>query len=379
MLLWDEGKTITIQSQYLKNYRENLRSIQDRKVWKQKSMTVAMGYNQPLQSLIPDREVENYRFTGLTPCGKTKTVIYAIQIDQMGGMFKVNAYSAVDMEGHIFHDKGIFIHNPSYNRKNGTLLYSLQRAGGQEDLQSQNLKSSEVHTLTDGDSVDAYPRWVEGSADTFVFQSAGIGRSPTGGYMGLAPVTINRMNVTSGAIEELVAFEHYDCLAPKMDKEGNLYYIKRPYRVDSLHNNNFLVDILLFPIRIINAIFNWLNMFSMMYSGKPLTSGSNPARQDGDPKKFTIHGNLVDAAKIMNDSSTMGGKHLGIVPRSWQLIKQSVNGNEEKLAEGVIAFDRSADGTIVCCNGKTIYTVENSGKKTTLIKEKFIEKVYVWE
>lgn len=379
MFLWEDGNKTTIQSAYLKNYRENLRNIEDRKAWKQKSMTVAMGYDQPVPGVVPVRQVEQFRFTGLTPCGKNKTLIYAIQIDQMGGMFKVDAYQSGNMEGHIFHDKGTFINNPSYNRKNGTLLYSVLRVGGEEDIQSLNIKSSESHTLTEGDSVDSYPRWVEGSADTFVFQSAGIGRNPSGFMVGLAPSAINRMNIVSGTIDELVSYEKYDCLAPQMDKDGYLYYIKRPYREEMGHRSNLLMDILLFPLRIINAIFNWLNFFTMMYSGKPLTSGNNPARQDGNPKKFIIHGNLVDASKIKEEPSHTTGNWLGIVPRSWQLIKRSADGHEKKLADGVIAFDRTTDGKLICCNGKNIYSIDETGTKTILIKEKFIEKVYVWE
>jgi hypothetical protein len=115
----------------------------------------------------------------------------------------------------------------------------------------------------------------------------------------------------------------------------------------------------------------------MAYSGKPLTSGSNPARNDADPKKVIIHGNLIEAKKIIDDAAKSGGKGLGIVPRSWQLIKLSPDGKEEILSEGVIAFDRTKDGTLICCNGREIYSLDENREKSTLLKERFIEKVYV--
>jgi hypothetical protein len=90
-----------------------------------------------------------------------------------------------------------------------------------------------------------------------------------------------------------------------------------------------------------------------------------------------IHGNLIEAKKVIDDAAKSGGKNLSIVPRTWQLIKLSGDGKEEILSEGVIAFDRTKDGTFICCNGREIYSLDENRKRTRLLKERFIEKVYV--
>jgi hypothetical protein len=376
MFIWDNGKTTPIPSQYLENYMENLKVIQRRKEWKQKSMTAAMGYDGMFPEMDPQMEMENYKITGLTRYGRTRSLIYSIRIEQMGGLFKVNPFGKGDSEGHIFHDKDVTIQNPCYNSKNNTLIYSQQEMGQQEHLYAMNLKDGSTTTLTEGDTVDTFPRWTQDSQDALVYQSAGIGRGANGVYVGTAPSGINQLNIKTGEIEELVKYDHYDCLAPMMDADGNLYYIKRPYKSHT-RQGSLLMDILLMPFRIVNAIFNWLNFFSMRYTGKPLTSGSNPARNDGDPEKYFIHGNLVDASKILGDQLRKD-RRLGLVPRSWELIKLPEGGKVEVLAEGIISFDIAPDGAIVCSNGKEVYSLDEHGKRTSLIKGKFIEKVYAW-
>lgn len=380
MHIWDNGKKIDIPSQYLKSYKTNLETIQRRREWKQKSTAAAMGYGEMMPGFTPNNAAaDRFRFTGLTRYGRTKSLIYAIEIEEMGGMFKVNPFNAGDSEGHVYHDKGISINNPCYSSKNSTLVYSLREPDGQAHIEAQNLKKDTSMTLTDGDSVDDYPSWVDGDPDTIVYQSAGIGRNTHGLFVGLAPSTIHTMDIKTGEIEELLQYNRYDCLAPQMDAEGNIFFIKRPYKTDTHDRGNFFLDILMFPIRLINAIFHFLNAFTMMFSGKPLTPGPNPARQDADPRKIMIHGNLIDAQKIIDDANKPGsGKTPGIVPRSWQLIKFTPDGREHVLSDGVISFDRAPDGTIYCCDGRQVYSLDEKGKKSTLLKEKFIEKIYVF-
>jgi len=378
MYLYDNGEKIHIPSQYLKTYKENIRNIHERKAWKQKGMTAAMGYDGLFPQEIHQGDQDNFKITGLTHFGKSKSLIYAIRIDQMGGIFKVNPYDPAESEGHIYHDKGVVVNNLVYNRLNKTLLYSLSTQSGQENIALHNLKTGVTGILTEGDSIDSYPRWVQGSKEEIVFQSAGIGRSQAGVVAGLSPVQIHSMTINSTDIHTLLKYDHFDCLAPIMDEEKNLYYIRRPYKSDERPSGNIFSDIIMFPFRMINALFHFLNIFSMRYSGKPLSTGINPARNDGDPKKLVIHGNLIDAAKLIEDAQKNDKKQLGIVPRSWKLVKHRPDGSDEILSDGVIAFDRTENGTLVCCNGREIYTLDEDGIRTSVLKEKFIEKVFAW-
>ncbi len=58
--------------------------------------------------------------------------------------------------------------------------------------------------------------------------------------------------------------------------DGHLYYIRRPYEVSHFSPRTALLDLVLFPFRLLRAVFHFLNFFSLVYSRKPLTTASGP-------------------------------------------------------------------------------------------------------
>ena len=54
--------------------------------------------------------------------------------------------------------------------------------------------------------------------------------------------------------------------------------------------------------------------------------------------------------------------YAGYAPRTWQLIKQDINGNQTVLINGVIDYDLLPDGSILYTNGKHVLIKNLDGK-----------------
>jgi hypothetical protein len=90
-----------------------------------------------------------------------------------------------------------------------------------------------------------------------------------------------------------------DFLGPQIAADGAWYCIRRPYRLAQarLRPRQLIEDIVLFPFRLIYALFQYLNIFTMMYTGKPLAKSGTARQRYVDIQRMTVWGNLVEARK----------------------------------------------------------------------------------
>jgi hypothetical protein len=160
--------------------------------------------------------------------------------------------------------------------------------------------------------------------------------------------------------------------------DGLLYYIRRPYRSNRKSSSiwQVLKDILLIPFRLLYAIFQWLNFFSQMYTGKPLTAAGT--KQTVDPKQMKVWGDWL-TPETMKDRRFGEPDAPSLVPRSWELVRQADQGTPEVLAEGVLSYDLRSDGAIVYTNGSAIYAIYPDGTRERLLVGNLIESVTVIE
>ena len=134
------------------------------------------------------------------------------------------------------------------------------------------------------------------------------------------PTSVCSIDTERGELTEILSDPEYDYTSPYSSFDGSLYYIKKPYSLGIAPNPlGILGDILLFPFRILRALFSFLNVFSATYSGKTLTKGKNTKYKD--EKKTFIDGNLINAEKELQENARKGEKFPGIIPRSWELHK----------------------------------------------------------
>jgi len=241
-----------------------------------------------------------------------------------------------------------------------------------------NADGSNLKEITEGDSFDLAPSWVPGRQGHLLYQSSGVGRDSAGIYRDIGPSAICRLDLARGEMESLAENPSCDYLGPQMSEEGTLHYIKRPYKTAKTAASPLqaLLDFLLFPFRLLFAVFQWLNYFTARYTGRPLTTAGGPRREGADLRQMMVWGNLIDADEAVKAKYRDTGEVPGLVPATWQLVRES-EGKQEVLAKGVLSYALCSGGAIVYTNGNAIYRREVDGKCTKLHVDDGIEQVIV--
>jgi len=256
----------------------------------------------------------------------------------------------------------------------GAVACSVRHQFGTANIAVRLNDESGFSEATEGDSLDTAPRWIPGEGRRLVFQSAGIGRDRHGNFAGLAPFSIQHLDIDSGDMKTLAEDSVNDLLTPQMTLDGTLYYIRRPYTTGrEINPLRILKDTVLFPFRLGYAVFHYLQVFSMIYTGKKLSGAGGPQARQLDTKEMMIWGNRVSAemlAKTDDDAPDL-------VPKSWQLVRERKSYDPEVLAKGVLAYDLAPDGSVVYSNGSAIFMREPPGRIQRVHVERLIEQVAI--
>ncbi len=158
-----------------------------------------------------------------------------------------------------------------------------------------------------------------------------------------------------------------------MNADGKLHFIRRPYETPKYSSGNILLDTLLFPFRLLRALFHYLNFFSLMYSRKPLTGAAGPAVQ-ADIKDIILKGRRINAEKALREESQINGI-ASLVPRSWELVCRNRDGSERVLATNVASYDLMDDGSIVYSNGRAVFMLGAGTQSTLVLKDDLVGDV----
>jgi len=255
----------------------------------------------------------------------------------------------------------------------GNLACSIQHDNGTANIGVMVHGQPGFSEVTEGDSVDTAPHWIPGEGRRLVYQSAGVGRNAEGHAMALGPFSVERLDIDSGAMDTLMEDPAFDFLSPAIDQNGALFYIRRPHNEHTRARPlRALKDTVLLPFRLLYALFQFLNHFSMWFTGKKLSTPAGTPRRDLELKKMMIWGNMIEAQSQEGDDEAAD-----LVPGSWQLVRRSAYGAEEVLAKGVVAYDIKSEGAVVYSNGNVIFLRHPDGRIERLHKDRMIEQVVV--
>jgi hypothetical protein len=177
----------------------------------------------------------------------------------------------------------------------------------------------------------------------------------------------------SGSVTPIMEDTRYDFLQPRVCPRGNLHFIRRPFEAPKYGPDKLLIDTLLFPFRLLRAVFHYLNFFSLMYSRKPLTGASGPAVQ-ADLKDIVLKGKRIDAEKALRSGAKINGVP-SLVPASWQLVRRTPQGAESVLASHVASYDITADGKIIYSNGSGVFMLDGNGQSILVLKSDLVDDV----
>lgn len=304
----------------------------------------------------------------------TDRMLYALQTDTIGGLFEYTISN--DEERRLLHQTEFRVGELDAHPEDERLIASLAYPDGTANLATMRPGGGRTTEITEGDSVDQAPRWVGDAENAIVYQSAGIARGQHGELMALSTFRIERLGLEHGDHEVLVESNEYDMLAPRIDADGTLYYIRRPYEDLRPRQTpwSLLKDVVMFPVRLVVAIFWFLNMFSLLFAKKPLTSAGGPENEGRTTRQLILYGRVIEAQKAMRNRKQ---DKPASVPDTWELIRQTAQGDVKTLATGVGHYDLGPDGSVVYTNGVNVWQLTKDGEKTELVKDNLIERVSV--
>lgn len=247
-----------------------------------------------------------------------------------------------------------------------------------------------VRIITEGESIDKNPSFDRSNPSVLYYESAGIlllgeddeieepeAMTPAQIMSTMrrmtqtGPSAIVRINFATSTLDYILEDENTSYIKPQTDKNGTLYFIRKPYKDEQPKGEGFFTSLVLVPVRFFRALGGFFNFFSMKYSGQTLTN--NGARAKGkNEKQIFIDGNLIDAEKALKENS--GEQNPGIIPKSFELCRLS-GGEIEVVKKGVIAYTFDPNGNVVYSNGNTIVRIGSDGKEERLVKDKSAEGV----
>lgn len=363
--IFENGKQKEIESAAITRYREALRSIQQRNEWKS-SGAGARFTGTEAEHVNFDNNNINAHISGLTRYDE-KSALYAVNSDGVGGLYIITPDSPDEPERLILSRNNTTIDTLSI--KDGKCAASIGGIGDEAHLTIITLPDGRYEELTDGDTREEYPSF-SCARNGIYFSAVGFARNQTGALVAFSPRGIGFYDLGKREIEDVLESDKSDFLRPRDDENGNLYYIKRPYGTKS-SNTDILIDILMFPIRIIKGIGGFLNAFTTLFGGESLRTNSanraEKAKQKSEKELF-IDGNKINAEKAIKENAQRGEKYPGIIPHSWELIKKTPDGTETVIYRGVLDYALCKDSSVIVSNGRALLRCTADGNQELIGK-----------
>jgi hypothetical protein len=370
-----DGIVRTIESRFGREVRERAVQIHQRNSWKTQGTGAQFMAGGGMLWGVRNQDPAAMRIaiTGLSWGCKRDELLYALETDQIAGVFALR--NSGSDEQRLFHTSDYNVRHLSAQPGGELIACTLNHDIGTANIAVMRLDGGDFSEVTEGDSVDLAPNWVPDNPRELVFQSAGVGRDQNGHLSGRGPFAIHKLNLDTGEMTSIAEDPKYDLLGPRVDSQGSLYYIRWPYKepVQRFSIWRFLLDIVLLPFRLVFAIFQFLNFFTVRYTGKPLSTSGPAAQHEMDIKRMMVWGNMIDAEQAARENK--GDDAPALVPKSWELVRHANDGSVEALSKGVLSFDLCEDGTIVYSNGSAICKLTPAGANERLLVGSMIEHV----
>ncbi len=363
-----------VESGFGKDVHERAIRLRQRYVWKTQGSGAQFMSGGMLWG-VQDQDQAQLRIaiTGLSRGRESGKLLYTLETDEISGIFALKGSG--HGEQRLFHSSDCRVGNPCASREQDLVACSILHTQGIANLATMRADGSDLTEITEGESSDLAPYWVPGASRMLVFQSAGMGRDSQGRLMMRGPYLIQHLDLDSGEMSCLLEDPKFDFMGPRLDAHGTIYAIRRPYEKPYSRFNPFraVLDLVMLPLNVLHALFQWLNFFTVRYTGKPLTTAGGTRGKEIDLKQMLILGNQLDAEKVSRETQTDDVPAL--VPQSWQLIRQQKGRASQILAKGVLSYDLAVDGTLIYSNGSAIYQLDLNGRKERLHTDTRIEQV----
>lgn len=356
-----------LQSPYVQNVMDRMQRSRQRHSWKE-GTAFESSYISNRSNLPSDQHLLMATAAQFIPDGK---LLYFLRDDKVGGLFEYHFDSGE--EKRLIHQQQLLLEDFCIDRLCQRLVCSQQSNNGTANIVQMDMDGANYRELTGGDTVDSAPTWIPDAPDKILFQTSGVARNQEGYVIALGPASIQMLDIQKGELTGIREEDNYDFLQPKVTPSGDLLFIQRPYEPPRYGSSHFLMDFLLFPFRLLRAVFHYLNFFSLMYTRKPLTSAGGPEVQ-ADLKELLIKGKRINAENALKKESPVNGVR-SLVPKSWRLVRRTRNGSEQVLATNVASYDITGDGKIIFTNGYGVFLLDSNNDAQIVLRGKLIAEL----
>ena len=340
-----------------------------------------MENNRYWCSIYGDEYDDADEFANIFPVDAVLTddqqMIYAARLQDGCAIYIKSLLDPQQAEALVLRNNEFVVHHLDYEAQNKRLILSASKGYAYErHLCVLGLDSSRLQYITEGDCQDEHPCFDPQQPDIVYYDSCGFAYDQQGN-VSVGPKEICRLNLKTGELETMISDPRYDFYKPQIDATGQLYFLKRPYKNQSYRGSS-LKDILYAPFKIIRAVIGWLDFFTQRYTGESLksTSGANPAkaRQKSEEELF-VEGNLIKAQKALQQNQSAGEKFAGVIPRNWELIQYSADGEQKVLKRGVLGYALNIEGSLYYSNGKYLIAMTADQTEQMLVEARLINKI----
>ena len=387
------GRANEIRSRVLESYIDKVKESAKRNEWKYSGTGAAFtGTYQPHSDAESRVSSVFSRITCLRPY--KGDLLYSLTIDRTNGIYKKTNDDAVT--------DGIVLSSADnaycdFDVSGGKLVLSSSFAG-ESHIGVMELSNGDLQIYTEGHSFDHSPVWSKRDGNKIYFCCTGLPIENREEPRSKAPMSYSELvsemyssaktsergatsicllDIEEGTLDELLTDQKYDYTHPQSTSDGSLYYIRKPHRSEGRKTSSLgcLVDLFMFPFRLIGALFGFLNVFSAKYSGKTLSKSGDVKNRN--EREMFIDGNLINAEKELKANKSRGEKNPGIIPHSWELRRLDPDGKDHSVRGGVAAFfaDES-DGTVLVSNGSAILRIDSDGKEEKICSAANVTAIY---
>ncbi len=367
-----------LESEFGESLRNSRRQIQQRNAWKSDPRAGLMP--QGAQA-TPEEAKDPVMLTGLCP-GKPQQLFYSLSSGEMGGILALNAVTHPSSENgaaamqpvekRLFHSAEFRVRDLSHHPDQELIACSVVHPSGEANIATMKANGIRPNEVTEGDSIDAAPSWILGTKKAMVYQSAGVARNAEGYVVAVGPFAIEKLDFENRSVDTLAQDEQYDYLSPQMTADGTLYYIRRPYKKsENVGFFQLLKDIVLMPFRLLIALFELLNLFYRVSTGKELIKKSDNQPQIQGMGHAVLLGQPINTTEQAKRNQKFDDEDSpALVPREWMLMRRRGGEEATTVARGVVDFHVNQEGAVVYTNGSAIYGIVPGGVAKRLLKEK---------
>jgi hypothetical protein len=351
-----------IESPFATGVIRRAQSIAKRHAWKTqgRGARFMMGLGaMPDELEEPRLRGTMVRFTGLSRGRHPAEVLYSLSTGIVSGLF---AFSGGE-ETRLFHGTDQHVSEPACEPGGERVICTLRGRDSQSHIALIAPDGVGIRQLTVGDAVDSAPCWIPGTS-RIVFESRAYGYDRAGNVVDVGAATLQELDLTGGEVQPLVVSPGQNASAPRVGEDGTVLFLRSPVPVAvRVSPVRILLDVLLFPFRILFALLQYLNLFSLNYTGKPIINAGPARARQADVRRAARLGNLASAA-----ADALEETEEPKIPDTWQLVARHADGREEVLARGVTCFDLCRDGSVLWSGGRRIVHRAVDGGQTEIAR-----------